>query len=312
MRDAYLQVKDNPASSVGILTGFHAIDLKTQGIRKGDLWMVVGFTSDGKSTVSLNIAHNAVTRGYNVLFVSLEMGRHQLRDIVYCIHAGHRKFRTQHKPLDLENIRRGTLTPSEEDFYFGKVIDDFQNNPTYGTLNIVQPEDAWSVKRLRAEAELYHRQVDKGLDLIIVDYVNMMLHDSGIRDTNEALNRTIKDLKQMANTFSNGDRVGILSPFQANRDGRKRADENGGVYDLMACSNAHEAERSSDVVAAIYSSSELKRSKEAVISMLKGRDTGCCEPFRTFADFSCRLISDANLPAPTSDEAWIEELMLSV
>lgn len=311
----YCKVRDNPKESLGILTGFDAIDLKTHGIKRGDLWLVGGFASHGKTTTCMNIAHKAVTSGYNVLFVSMEMSRRDVRRMLYCVHSGHSKFHEIHPALKHAQIHRGELDQDAENFYLKHVIPDFKANTTYGALEVIQPDSIWTGETLHAEAAMLHEQMQLqgGLDLIIPDYVGLMGVDGKSEGRNEDLNRLLREMKQMAQTFASGRGVAVLSPFQINREGWKKAVLNDGVYDMTAMSNANEAERSTDVLLTIFTDEQMKINKSAVVCQLKGRQDGCAETRTVHADWESRIIQE-NAPNSTALEStdWMDNLLVSI
>lgn len=309
----YQAVKGNPSEGVGILTGLDTIDLQTQGIKRGELWIVGGFTSDGKTTICLNVAHNAVVNGYNVMFASMEMSRKDVRRILYCIHSGHKKFRNVHPALSLKEIETGSLDSEAESFYLNHVIPDFEKNKNYGILEVVQPTTIWTAETVQAEAELLNEHLPGGLDLVIPDYIGLMGADGKSEGRNEDLNRIIRGLKQMTLTFGGGEQIAVLSPFQCNRDGNKRARENDGVYDLQALSSAHEAERSSDVVITTFLNDELRDKKEAVICQLKGRKNGCAPPRHVHANLEARIVRENDTSSTALESAnWMDNLIVGV
>lgn len=304
----YLKAEQDPGNQVGILTGLDCIDQKTKGIKKGEMWILAGFSSHGKTTLALNVLHSAITRGYNVFYMSMEMGRDQIKEIIYSIHSGHSKFEGIHPPLRLDDIRYGNLTPEGKKFYFDHVLKDFRDNPEYGRYYVMQPNSAVTPKILQAEAELVHHQ-EFDVDLIVPDYAGLMAPDHYFRDWRAGLNSILKNLKQMCLSFSGGDKVAILTPFQINRDGMREAAGNNGVYkDLKCLSDANEADRSSDVVLAIYADEDMKLRNEAVLTQLKGRDTGCAEPTMLHANFAARIIKDVGEAVTNTEEALMEEL----
>lgn len=309
----YQTVKENRSEGVGILTGLDTIDLQTQGIKKGELWIVGGFTSDGKTTICLNIAHNAVVNGYNVMFASMEMSREDVRDILYCIHSGHRKFRNVHPSLSLREIQQGELDAEAEQFYLNHVIPDFEKNKNYGVCEVVQPTEIWTAETVQAEAELLNEHLPGGLDLVIPDYIGLMGADGKSEGRNEDLNRIIRGLKQMTLTFGGGKQIAVLSPFQCNREGNKRAKENSGIYDLQALSSAHEAERSSDVVITTFLNDELRDKGEAVICQLKGRKSGCAPPRNVSANLASRIVREDEESATALESSnWMDNLIVGV
>lgn len=79
-----LDIKHNPEKYKGCLCGIEQIDIRTTGFQKGQLTVIVGKHGGYKSTTMINIAHGLFTRGYNVLYVSLEMDAKLLMAMLYC------------------------------------------------------------------------------------------------------------------------------------------------------------------------------------------------------------------------------------
>jgi replicative DNA helicase len=73
----------------GVSSGFSSIDALTNGFKHGDLWIVAGRPSMGKTALALNMAEKVALRGGgSVAFFSLEMSSDQLYDRLLCGHAG--------------------------------------------------------------------------------------------------------------------------------------------------------------------------------------------------------------------------------
>ena len=74
-----LYSQDNPSNVTGVASGFHDLDQKTSGFQSGDLIIVAGRPSMGKTAFSLNIAeHVALELNKPVAVFSMEMGGAQL------------------------------------------------------------------------------------------------------------------------------------------------------------------------------------------------------------------------------------------
>ena len=74
-----LYERDNPADVTGVPTGFIDLDSKTSGLQPGDLVIVAGRPSMGKTAFALNIGeHVAIDQGMPVAVFSMEMGASQL------------------------------------------------------------------------------------------------------------------------------------------------------------------------------------------------------------------------------------------
>ena len=74
-------------SGKGILTGWKRLDEMTCGMHRGDLWVVAGNTSHGKTSASMQMAGEAAFQGHPTLVFSLEMSREQLVERMICQQA---------------------------------------------------------------------------------------------------------------------------------------------------------------------------------------------------------------------------------
>ncbi|TSC57554.1 MAG: Replicative DNA helicase [Candidatus Peregrinibacteria bacterium Greene0416_19] len=146
---------DNPVK--GVPTGFHALDLKLSGLQPSDLIIIASRPSIGKTSLALNIAQNAAIRSHKTVGIfSLEMSKEQLVDRLFASMLG----------VDSWKLQRGQLDDS-----------DFQNmGPIMDELNkaniFIDDSVASSLPELRAKAR--RLQMEHGLDLIIIDYMQLM------------------------------------------------------------------------------------------------------------------------------------------
>jgi hypothetical protein len=104
------------------------------------------------------------------------------------------------------------------------------------------------------------------------------------------LNNRIKELKQFALHFNGGEGIRLVSAYQANREGKKHADKNDGVYRLDALSYANEAERSADVILYAYLNDELRTNKEVKLGCLKNRTKAPFKQFVAKTRLECRKV----------------------
>lgn len=268
----YEESKENPMANVGILSGIKAIDSSLRGIRRGELFLVLGYTGSGKTTLSMNWGyHAAIHQGKNVVIISLEMPKDAIERTLVTIHSANPIFSaTGYKPIPTRGLldpHEYPLTDEEETFLKEYVIPDLTQNKSYGNIHIEYPGESFTISSLKGKLVTLHKK--RPIDLLILDYPGLMdAEKQHIRDDYVSrLNQIMKSLKQVALTF---DTVGIpiLCPFQANRDGWERAGKNNGVYDLRAISYANEAEKSADAVIANYKN---QNDPELLISFLKFR-----------------------------------------
>lgn len=258
----------------GLLTGMHSIDLVCKGIRTPELWLIVAFVSELKTTMAMNLAYTqAIEQGKNVAFVTLEMPYKTVRDLFVCIHSANLNLWPGSDwddiyPLDYDKIQDGSMSEREEEF-FKFLCKDLDSNDEYGSIVIHQPEEGLTLSHLKAWTEIENRK--KPLDILYLDYIEIMKSENASKDYTLDLNQRIKDLKQFAINFDSGRGLRVVSAYQANRKGKENADKNGGEYRLDGLSYANEAERSADVIIYSYLNDELRENNQVKIGCLKNR-----------------------------------------
>lgn len=294
VRRQYEAWRNNPGDTVGVLTGIDKIDVSHRGARNGELCLVMGFVSHLKTSFCLNwLYRGAIHFGRNVAIASLETPIDILRLLIYVMHSSHQKFADMgFQPLDYEKLTTAALS-SDEEKLLDLVIEDMQNNSDYGEIFYKEPQDSLTVNEIQRWAESKHKTTP--LDLMVVDYVGLVDAVKGASplDSSANLNKAIRQAKMMAMTFGQGRGIPVVTPFQANREGLKDAEKNGGRYKLTALANANEAERSSDKIYYVYLDDVLRNSRELIVGNLKNRNGPVIlEQFKVFADPSTRLIDN--------------------
>ena len=178
--------RDNPDEVTGIPTGFHDLDQKTSGLQPGDLIIVAGRPSMGKTAFSINIGENvALNTGLPVAIFSMEMGGAQL---------AMRMIGSVGK-LDQQKIRTGRL--QDEDWLrLTNAVGKLNDAPIH-----IDESAALTALELRARARRLHRQCGK-LGLIIIDYLQLMSGSGGGRKPRHG------NLRNLALAQSAGERTG--------------------------------------------------------------------------------------------------------
>ena len=288
VKESYDATENNAVDSIGIYSGLKVMD-RRQGLKHTELMLVAAFTGQFKTTFTMNMAYRAIISGFNVAFVSLEMGHEEMRTKFYVLHTCNPKFlATAYAGLvgkiEVNKVLYRTLTKEEKEFYYF-AMDDFLQEEDYGHLFIWQPDSSETTiqdigtKFIEFDTEL--RNEGRQLEFGCIDYLTLLSPERGKRhkDPNEALNEVIKQTKRLCLTFNNGQGLRIISPFQTNRHGYESAKNDKGKYDLTALSNAHEAERSADLVIALYVGEEQREKDNIFFSCLKDRRN---KPFKHF------------------------------
>jgi len=300
----YEEVKHNPADVLGIFTGIEKIDSSLKGLKNHELMIAAAYTGHCKTTFCLNMAYRALYSGFNTAFVTLEMSMPEIRRAMYVLHSCHPLFREKHPEyakyvgkINYNDVVYGNLTDEEYEYY-KLVVKDFRENNPYGKFFAWQPDKAVTTVsdiELKLSQYQYELQNDReDLQFVIIDYISLLGVDRNEKsnDYNQNLNTVIKRLKRLCLTFNNGKGIRMLSPFQTNRDGYRKAKENDGMYDSTALSNAHEAERSADVIISIFAGESERKSGMLKICNLKNRRDRLFEALNACINFKTKCIYD--------------------
>ncbi len=197
----------------GVRTGFTDLDTLTTGLQKSDLIVLAARPSVGKTSFALNIAeHAAVNDGRSVGVFSLEMSKEQLVLRLLSSVAN----------IDSQRLRTGFL--EEMDFArLAPAMNALSEAPVYidDTPNITAMELRTKARRLQAEA---------GLDLIIVDYLQLMQATSQNRDANrvQEVSEISRGLKALARELS----VPVIALSQLSRQPEMRESKEPRLSDL--------------------------------------------------------------------------------
>ncbi|MBI4812075.1 replicative DNA helicase [Candidatus Falkowbacteria bacterium] len=145
----------------GLPTGFNDLDNLLAGLQKSDLVILAARPSVGKTSLALDIARQtAIKHKASVGVFSLEMSKEQLVDRLLCAQAG----------VSLWRMRTGKLSDREEDNDFtriGSAMGQLSEAPIF-----IDDAASSSIMEIRTKAR--RLQIEKGLDLLIVDYLQLM------------------------------------------------------------------------------------------------------------------------------------------
>jgi replicative DNA helicase len=221
--------RDNPGEVTGIPTGFHDLDQKTAGLQPGDLIIVAGRPSMGKTAFSINIGENvALQTGLPVAIFSMEMGGAQLA--MRMIGSVGR--------LDQGKIRTGKL--QDEDWIrLTNAVGKLNDAPIH-----IDESGALTALELRARARRLHRQCGK-LGLIIIDYIQLMSGSGGGENRATEISEISRSLKALAKELH----VPVIALSQLNRSLEQRPNKRPVMSDLR---ESGAIEQDADVILFIY------------------------------------------------------------
>ncbi len=213
----------------GISTGFNDLDNMTSGLQAGDMIVIAGRPSMGKTAFSMNIAEYAAIKGEKpVLVFSLEMPAEQL--IMRMLSSLGR--------IDQHNLRTGNL--KDEDWArISSAVSMLSEANMY-----IDDTPGLTPLEMRARARRVARGTD-GLGLIVIDYLQLMTV-SGMKEnrTNE-ISEISRSLKALAKELN----VPVIALSQLNRGLESRTDKRPIMSDLR---ESGAIEQDADVIAFIY------------------------------------------------------------
>lgn len=221
--------RDNASDVTGIPTGFTDLDSMTSGLQPGDLVIVAGRPSMGKTAFSLNIAENvALDTGLPVAVFSMEMGATQLA--MRMIGSVGR--------LDQHRMRTGRL--EDEDWV--------RLTTALGKLNdapmFIDESAGLNALEVRARARRLHRQCGQ-LGLIVIDYLQLMSATRQGENRATEISEISRALKSLAKELN----VPVVALSQLNRGLEQRPNKRPVMSDLR---ESGAIEQDADVILFIY------------------------------------------------------------
>ena len=222
---------DDPNGVTGVPSGYSDLDQKTAGLQPGDLIIIAGRPSMGKTSLALNIAeHVGMEAGLPVAIFSMEMGAAQLT----------MRLLGSVGKLDQHKMRIGQL----EDEDWPKLTN------ALGVLNeapiFIDEGSALNSYEVRARARRLHRQQGK-LGLIVIDYIQLMSSANEQSTENRAteVSEISRSLKALAKELN----VPVVALSQLNRSVESRPDKRPMMSDLR---ESGAIEQDADVIMFIY------------------------------------------------------------
>lgn len=211
----------------GVPTGFHEFDKMTTGLQEGDLVIVAGRPSMGKTTFAMNIAENAaIGENIPVAIFSMEMPGESLT----------MRMISSLGRINQQNLRTGDL--SDDDWpRITSAVSLLSDKKVF-----IDDSAALSVSEVRARARRLKRE--HGLGLIVIDYLQLMQGSGGENRATE-ISEISRGLKALAKELS----VPVIALSQLNRSLEQRPDKRPVMSDLR---ESGAIEQDADLIVFIY------------------------------------------------------------
>jgi len=223
------KLSSSPNDLRGVPTGFKSLDNLLAGFQPSDLIIIAARPAVGKTSLALDIARRtAVEHNTPVGIFSLEMSSHQLVDRVMAAQSR----------LDSWLLRRGRIK-GDQFVALRNALDELSRAPIY-----IDDQPGNTIMRMRSAARKL--KIEKGLKLLIVDYLQLMV-PSGARASDSLVQQVTeisRSLKHLARELN----IPVLALSQLSRDVEKR----GGEPRLSDLRDSGSIEQDADVVIFIH------------------------------------------------------------
>ena len=226
--DKISKLYENKAGLTGLPTGFRDLDKLTSGLQPSDLILIAARPSMGKTAFTLNIAQNVGVRQHKtVAFFSLEMSKEQLVQRLLC----------QISHIDSQKLRTGQLNTDKDWAQLTDACDKLYQAPIY-----IDDTPGISVSEMRSKAR--RLKSEHGLDLIIVDYLQLM-QGRNSESRQQEISEISRSLKALAREL----KVPLIALSQLSRSVESRQDKRPMLSDLR---ESGALEQDADIVAFLY------------------------------------------------------------
>ena len=226
--DEIEKLLEKGAGTVGMPTGFRALDGLLGGFQKSDLVVFAGRPGMGKTSWMLTVALNAARRGARVAIFTMEMGVEQLVQRLISMETG----------IRIQQLRTATITPREQT-RLTEAIGRIANLPLF-------IDDTPSITPVEMRTKCRRLQHEYGLDIVMVDYMQLMsagkVYENNRVQEISYISRSLKELAREMN-------VTVLSTAQLSRAVEQRQDKRPQLSDLRESGSI---EQDADAVMFLY------------------------------------------------------------
>lgn len=231
LSDYYDRIDDlakRPDDIVGVPTGFIDLDKMLTGLQPSDLLIIAGRPGQGKTGFLLSVAKNAgLTHKKRVAIFSLEMSNEQVVQRLIAQETG----------IDSQRLRTGKLQENEWPLFTHAI-------EVFGDTHI-HLDDTPAITPLQLRTKCRRLHMEFGLDLIIVDYLQLMGGDTRTDNRVQEVSYISRNLKVLARELN----VPVLAAAQLSRAVEQRSDKRPVLSDLRESGSL---EQDADIVMFIY------------------------------------------------------------
>lgn len=269
------QLYDKKETITGVPSGFGDLDALTSGFQRGELIIIGGRPSMGKTAFALNVAqHIGIELREPVAIFSLEMAKEQLAFRLLCAEA----------MVNASSIRKGII-PKEDWHKLTSAASRLTDAPIF-----IDDSSSISVLELRAKAR--RLKMEHGLSLVVVDYLQLMRGRRSFERREQEISEISRSLKALAKELN----VPVIAVSQLNRSVEARRPPKPILADLR---ESGAIEQDADVILFLYRDEIYNKDNpanrgEAEVDIAKQRNGPAGETIKlTFISRSTRFMNRA-------------------
>jgi replicative DNA helicase len=226
--DRIEELSERDEELIGVPTGFYDLDKMLGGLQKSDLLIVAGRPGMGKTGFLLSVAKNAsLTHRKHVAIFSLEMSNEQVVQRIISQKTG----------ISTQVLRSGKLAPNQWEL-FTQAIEVLSDTRVF-----LDDTPALTPLQLRTKCRRLH--MEHGLDLVIVDYLQLMTDDTRTDNRVQEVSAISRNLKVLARELN----VPVFAAAQLSRAVEQRSEKRPVLSDLRESGSL---EQDADIVMFIY------------------------------------------------------------
>ena len=223
----------------GVPTGFFGLDNLLTGLHGGELVLIGARPSMGKTSFAINIASHAARKGKKVAVFSLEMPREQIAMRILCGDAR----------INMQSVRKGLLR-DEDWIKLARSLAPLASSDMY-----IDDTSGLTPGQLRSRCR--RMMMEHGLDMIIVDYLQLMGSDSRAESRQVEVSEISRSLKAIAQEL----KVPLVACAQLSRANEKRS--SGNMRPMLSdLRDSGSIEQDADVVMFLHREAYYKRDEQ--------------------------------------------------
>ena len=223
------KLRESGGALTGITTGFKDIDEQTSGLQNANLIIVAGRPSMGKTAFMMNMAEAALNQKKRVLIFSLEM---PAQDLIM-------RMLSSLCDIDQTRVRTGNL----EDQHWARITNQLSTLSSFELY--IDDSAGLTPLDIRARARRLEREAKGELDMIMVDYLQLMQGSNTHENRAVEISEISRSLKAIAKEFN----CPVVAGSQLNRGLESRSDRRPVMSDLR---ESGAIEQDADVIMAIH------------------------------------------------------------